>query len=70
MGVISVRLNEEEEKMLKRLMDYYGVDKSALIKRSLYELYENILDLDFIEEFEKREKEGKTSFVTAEDILE
>jgi predicted DNA-binding protein len=70
MGVISVRLNEEEEKMLKRLMDYYGVDKSTLIKRSLYELYENILDLDFIEEFEKREKEGKTSFVTAEDILE
>ena len=70
MGVISVRLNEEEEKILKRLMDYYGVDISTLIKRSLYELYENILDLDFIEEFEKREKEGKTSFVTAEDILE
>ena len=70
MGVISVRLNEEEEKMLKRLMDYYGVDKSTLIKRSLYELYENIVDLDFIEEFEKREKEGKTSFVTADDILD
>jgi len=70
MGVISVRLNEEEEKIVRRLMDYYGVDKSTLIKRSLYELYENIVDLEFIEEFEKREKEGKTSFVTAEDILE
>ena len=69
MGVISVRLNKEEDKMLKRLMDYYGVDKSTMIKRSLYELYENIMDLDFIEEFEKKEKEGKTSFVTAEDIL-
>jgi len=70
MGVISVRLNEEEEKIVRRLTDYYGVDKSTLIKRSLYELYENIVDLEFIEEFEKREKEGKTSFVTAEDILE
>jgi len=70
MGVISVRLNEEEEKIVRRLMEYYGVDKSTLIKRSLYELYENILDLDFIEEFEKREKEGKTSFVTADDILD
>ena len=69
MGVISVRLNEEEDKMLKRLMDHYGVDKSTVIKTSLYELYENIVDLDLIEEFEKREKEGKTSFVTAEDIV-
>jgi predicted DNA-binding protein len=69
MGVISVRLNKEEDKILKKLSDYYGLDKSALIKKSLYELYEDIVDLDFIEKFEKKEKKGKTTFVTPDEIL-
>jgi len=69
MGVISVRLNKEEDRILKKLSDYYGMDKSTLIKKSLYELYENVVDLDFIEKYEKKEKKGKTSFVTAEEIL-
>jgi len=69
MGVISVRLNEEEDKILRRLADYYGLEKSALIKKSLYELYESMVDLEFIEQFERREEEGETSFVTADEIL-
>ena len=32
-------------------------------------LYENMLDIETIEAFEKKEKRGKVSFVTAEDIL-
>ncbi len=69
MGVISVRLNKEEDKILKKLSDYYGMDKSRLIKKSLHDLYENAVDLDFIEKFEEKEKKGKTSFATAEEIL-
>ena len=69
MGVISIRFNNDEEKILKKLSDYYHEDKSALIKKSLLELYENVLDLHTIKKYEGKEKKKKVSFTTAEDIL-
>lgn len=69
MGVISVRLDKNEEKVLKKLSEHFHADKSTLIKKSLFELYENVLDLEEIKKFEKKERSGKVSFVTAEDIL-
>ncbi|NOZ68672.1 MAG: hypothetical protein GXP46_05395 [Deferribacteres bacterium] len=69
MGVISVRLNKDEEKILKKLSDHFHEDKSTLIKKSLIELYENVMDLNEIKKFEAKEKRGKVSFSTAEDIL-
>jgi len=69
LGVISVRLNKKEEKILKRLTENFEMDKSSLIKRSLLELYENLVDREFIEDFEAREEKGAVSFVTAEEIL-
>ncbi|MFN3479143.1 MAG: DUF6290 family protein [Thermodesulfovibrionales bacterium] len=69
MGIISVRLNKDEEKILKKLADYFHEDKSSLIKKSLLELYENIMDLEEIKKFETKERKGKVSFFTAEDIL-
>ncbi|GBE01056.1 MAG TPA: hypothetical protein ENH01_10900 [Nitrospirae bacterium] len=68
MGVISVRLNKEEEKILKVLSENLGVDKSTLIKKSIFELYENLVDMEIIEKFEEKERKGKVSFITAEDI--
>jgi predicted transcriptional regulator len=68
-GVISVRLNKDEEKILKKLSDYYHADRSTLVKKSLLELYENMVDLDIVKKFEAKEKKGKVSFFTAEDIL-
>jgi predicted transcriptional regulator len=69
MGVISIRLNKDEEKVLKKLVEYFHEDKSALVKKSLLELYENVVDLDEIKRFEAKERKGKVSFFTAEDIL-
>lgn len=69
MGVISVRFNKDEEKVLKKLSEYFHEDKSTLIKKSLYELYENVLDLNTIKKFEAKEKKGNTSFSTADDIF-
>ncbi len=69
MGVISIRLNKEEEKILKKLSDHFHEDKSALVKKSLIELYENVTDLAEIKKFEAKEKKRKVSFFTAEDIL-
>ena len=69
MGVISVRFNKDEEKILRKLSDHFHEDKSTLIKKSLVELYENVLDLNEIKKFEAKEKRGKVSFSSAEDIL-
>ena len=59
MGVTSVRLNPKEEKLVRILKDHYNCDTSTLMKRSLWEMYEDLIDKDLIEDFEKREK-GKT----------
>ena len=69
MGVISVRFNKDEEKILKKLSDHFHEDKSTLIKKSLVELYENVMDLNEIKKFEAKEKRGKVSFSSAEEIL-
>ena len=69
MGVISVRFNKDEEKILKKLSDHFHEDKSTLIKKSLIELYENVVDLSEIKKFEAKEKRGKVAFSSAKDIL-
>jgi len=69
MGVISVRFNKDEEKILKKLSDHFHEDKSTLIKKSLIELYENVMDLNEIKKFESKEKKGIVSFSSAEEIL-
>jgi len=69
MGVISIRLNKDEEKILKKLTEHFHEEKSALVKKSLLELYENVTDLNNIKRFEAKERKGKASFFTAEDIL-
>lgn len=69
MGVISIRFNKSEEKILKYLTDYFDKDKSSMIKELLIEKYEDLEDLKIVNEFEKNEKNGKTSFVSADEIL-
>ncbi len=62
-------LNEEEEKMLEFLSDHFEEDRSALIKHSLMELYEDLKDRETIEKFEKSEKKsGKKKFIRS-DVL-
>jgi hypothetical protein len=69
MAVTSVRLNQKEEKLLKLLKDYYNCDASSLLKRSLYELYEDLKDKEIIKQFEKKEKNHKSQFVTIDDLM-
>ena len=66
MDVTSVRLNTKEEKLLK---DYYNCDASSLLKRSLYELYEDLKDKEIIESFEKTEKRKKPGFIKFEELM-
>lgn len=69
MGVTSVRFNTKEEKLLNFLKEYYNCDVSTLLKKSLWDLYEDIKDKDIVEEFEKKEKSGKVKFDKFENLF-
>ena len=69
MAVISLRLNQNEENMVNFLSEYYEQDKSALIKYSLKELYEEIMDRQIINEYETKEKKGKINFINSNEVI-
>lgn len=69
MGVTSVRLNKKEERVLEFLKEYFGCDASTLLKKSLWDLYEEVKDREIVEDFEKRERDSKTGFLKFEDIV-
>jgi hypothetical protein len=69
MAVTSVRFNTKEEKILKMLKKHFNCDASTLLKKSLWDLYEDIKDTEIINDFEKREKGSKTKFITIEKLL-
>jgi predicted transcriptional regulator len=69
MAVISLRLNQNEEKMVNFLSDYYEQDRSSLIKYSLKELYEDIIDRQIINEYEAKEKNGEINFIGSNEIM-
>ena len=70
MAVISVRLNEEEEKILEYLTEYLHEDKSTLLKKSMFELYEDIQDIRFIENYINDAKSGEKKFITGDELLD
>jgi hypothetical protein len=67
MAVVSVRLNKEEGKILSFLSEYFHEDKSSLFKKSMYELYEDIQDIKFIEDHIESKKER--DFISGEDLF-
>jgi hypothetical protein len=69
MAVTSVRFNAKEEKMLRLLKKHYNCDASTLLKKSLWDLYEDIKDKNIIEDFEKKERGSKVKFVTIDEII-
>jgi hypothetical protein len=69
MGIISVRFNEQEERVLKRLSNYYDEDRSKLLKKSLMEMYETLIDRKVIAQYEVKECSKKVHFHTAGEIL-
>jgi hypothetical protein len=69
MAVISVRLNTEEEKIIGYLSSVYDEDKSTLIKHSLKEMYEDIVDKKIVDEYEIKEQKKKPHFISSEEIM-
>jgi hypothetical protein len=69
MGIVSVRFNSEEERILEELTNYYQEDKSKLLKKLIVEMYEDLIDKNEITKFESREKGKKIKFRSANEIL-
>ena len=69
MAITSVRFNAKEEKILKLLKKHYNCDASTLLKKSLWDLYEDIKDKEIVEDFERRERGLKTKFVGIDELL-
>ncbi|MBN2544990.1 MAG: hypothetical protein JXB50_04270 [Spirochaetes bacterium] len=69
MAVTSVRFNKNEEKILNYLKNHFHCDASTLVKKSLYELYEDLKDKEIIEKFEDEENNKKIHFNTIDNIL-
>lgn len=69
MAVVSVRFNEKESKILKKMSAELEMDQSALIKKSVMDTYEDLLDRQVIVDFEKAESKKKTKFHSFEQII-
>ncbi len=69
MGVVSVRFNQNEERILKELSDYYNEDRSKLVKKSILEMYETLVDRKLIDKFELKESQKKVHFHSSEEVL-
>ncbi len=69
MGIITLRLNEKEEKMLTHLQNYFDEDKSKILKEAMLEKFEDLHDREVIEIYEKKVKAGKVQFESADELI-
>lgn len=54
MATITVRMNEDEIKVLDYLTKHFKNDRSTMLKRSIMELYEDTKDNNFIDKYHKQ----------------
>ena len=69
MGIITVRLNDKEEKILEHLQEFYDTDKSKILKEAMVEKFEDLRDREVIEGFEKKMDSGLVKFSNADNLL-
>jgi predicted transcriptional regulator len=69
MALVTLRLNEDEEKILAMLVKHLDEDKSKILKDALWEKFEDLRDRELIEEFEAKEAAGKVRFSSAEALI-
>jgi predicted DNA-binding protein len=69
MGIVTLRLNEEEEKILGFLQKYFNEDKSKILKEAMWDKFEDLRDRELIEYYEKKLNTGKIKFESADDLI-
>ncbi|MDQ3002237.1 MAG: DUF6290 family protein [Fibrobacterota bacterium] len=69
MAIVTLRLNEEEEKILGLLVKYFDADKSKILKEAMWDKFEDLRDREIIEGYGKKKKSGKVQFASADDLI-
>jgi predicted DNA-binding protein len=69
MAIVTLRLNDEEEKILELLVKYFDADKSKILKEAMWDKFEDLRDREIIEDFEKKSRIGKVQFASADDLI-
>ena len=69
MAIVTLRLIDEEEKILELLVKYFDADKSKILKEAMWDKFEDLRDREIIEEFEKKDRTGKVKFESADDLI-
>ena len=64
--VLSIRFTEEEVKVLKKFAALEGISVSELIRSSVFEKIEDVLDLGLVEEGLKQYQKDKKTYTLAE----
>ena len=69
MAMTTLRLSDQEEKILEQLVRHFDQDKSKILKEALWDMFEDLRDRELIEDFESKSRAGKVEFATAYDLL-
>lgn len=68
MSVISLRLNDKEEKLLKEVADFEGLGLSSYLKKIIFERLEDEYDLKLAEEAYNRHVKNGSKTINFEDL--
>ena len=69
MSTITVRLNEEEQKVFNEYAKLHGIPLSTLFKQSLEEKIEDEIDMKIIKEYEEDVKNGNTEVYSHDEVM-
>ncbi len=64
--VLSIRFTDEEVNVLKKFAALEGISVSELIRSSVFEKIEDVLDLGFVEEGIKQHQKDKKTYSLSE----
>lgn len=69
MSVISIRFNNEEEKIIKKYIETKGTNISQYIKDLLFQQIEDEYDLEIVQDYLKAKKDGTLNLISFEEAI-
>ena len=69
MSVISIRFNNEEERLIKEYVESKGATVSQFIKDLLFKQIEEEYDLEIVQEYLKEKESGRLNLISFEEAV-
>lgn len=70
MSTITIRLNQDEERLFEEYAKLQDQPLSTLLKKTLEEKIEDEFDLDAIKQYEERRQSGETEYYNHDEVKE